>query len=218
MGMEKPMPDSIAQRKQDEEKFRRIGRLPPGQSLTLQFPVLHFGHIPSFDPQTWDFKVWGEVETPIHLPWKEFAELPRSKIQMDLHCVTRWSKMDTLWEGVQVKTLVEKGFLKIKPSAKFVIQHAENGFTTNIPLEVALADNFLMATHFDGEPITQDHGAPLRGVIGAIPEAPEIKTLYLWKGAKWLRGLEFSVVDKPGFWEQAGYHNEGDVWKEQRYG
>jgi DMSO/TMAO reductase YedYZ molybdopterin-dependent catalytic subunit len=212
------MEDSISQRKQDEERYRKTGRLPPGQSLTLQFPVLHFGHITPFDSQTWEFKIWGEVESLVLLSWNEFNELPRSKVQMDLHCVTRWSKMDTLWEGIRVKTLIEKGLLNIKPSAKFVIQHAENGFTTNIPLEVALADNFLMATHFDGEPITSEHGAPLRGVIGAIPEAPELKTLYFWKGAKWLRSLEFSAVDKPGFWEQAGYHNEADVWKEQRYG
>lgn len=212
------MEDSISQRKQDEEKYRIIGRLPPGQSLTLQFPVYHFGHIPSFDLQKWDFKFWGEVETPLQLSWKEFNDLPKTKIQLDLHCVTRWSKMDTLWEGIQVKTLVEKDLLVIKPSAKFVIQHAENGFTTNFPLEVALAEYFLLATHFNGEPISPDHGAPLRGVIGAIPEVPELKTLYLWKGAKWLRSLEFSSIDKPGFWEQAGYHNEADVWKEQRYG
>jgi DMSO/TMAO reductase YedYZ molybdopterin-dependent catalytic subunit len=212
------MEDSISQRKQDEEKYRIIGRLPSGQSLTLQFPVYHFGHIPSFDLQKWDFKFWGEVKTPLQLSWKEFNDLPKTKIQLDLHCVTRWSKMDTLWEGIQVKTLVEKDLLVIKPNARFVIQHADNGFTTNFPLEVALADNFILATHFNGDPITPDHGAPLRGVIGAIPKEPELKTLYLWKGAKWLRSLEFSSIDKPGFWEQAGYHNEADVWKEQRYG
>ena len=211
------MPDRITQRKQDEEGFRKNGRMPPGQSLTLQFPVLHFGNVPMFDPLTWDFKIWGEVESPVHFSWKEITELPRSKVRMDLHCVTRWSMMDTSWEGIRVSTLVEKGFLRIKPSAKFVIQHAENGFTTNFPLEVALAENFLIATHFNEEPITPEHGAPLRGVIGALPEVPELKTLYLWKGAKWLRGLEFSAFDKLGFWEQAGYHNEADVWKEQRY-
>jgi DMSO/TMAO reductase YedYZ molybdopterin-dependent catalytic subunit len=212
------MEDNISQRKQDEEKYRKIGRLPPGQSVTLQFPVYHFGQIPSFDLTTWDFKIWGEVDSPVQLSWIEFNKLPRSKLLMDLHCVTRWSRMNTWWEGIRVKTLIENGLLTLKSSAKFVIQHAENGFTTNFPLEVALADNFLMATHFNDEPITSDHGAPLRGVIGAIPEGPELKTLYLWKGAKWLRGLEFSAVDKPGFWEQAGYHNEADVWKEQRYG
>jgi len=218
MDVGKYMEDIIFQRKQDEERFRKIGRLPPGQSLTLHFPVYHFGHVPSFDLQKWDFNLWGEVESPVHLTWEEFSELPRSEVQMDLHCVTHWSKMDTLWDGIRVRTLVEKGLLKIKPSAKFVVQHAENGFTANIPLEVALADNFLMATHFEGEPISLEHGAPLRGVIGAIPEVPELKTLYFWKGAKWLRSLEFSAVDKPGFWEQSGYHNEADVWKEQRYG
>lgn len=212
------MEDSISQRKQDEEQYRKIGRLPPGQSLTLQFPVYHFGHIPSYNLEEWDFKIWGEVEAPLQLSWKEFNGLPKTRVQMDVHCVTRWSKMDTTWEGVQLKTIMADGRLAIKPSARFVIQHAENGFTTNFPLQIVLADNFLLATHFNGEPITPDHGAPLRGVIGALPQEPELKTLYLWKGAKWLRGLEFSAVDKPGFWEQAGYHNEADVWKEQRYG
>ena len=218
MKIDKSMEDSISQRKQDEEQFRKTGRLPPGQSLTLQFPVYHFGHVPSFDLEKWDFKLWGEVKPPVHLSWKEFNELPRSKVQMDLHCVTRWSKMETEWEGVRVRTLVENGLLDIKPSARFVIQHAENGFTTNFSLEVALADNFILATHFNGKPITPEHGAPLRGVIGAIPEILGLKTLYFWKGAKWLRSLEFSAADKPGFWEQAGYHNEADVWKQQRFG
>lgn len=212
------MEDSISQRKKQEEQLRKIGRLPPGQSLTLQFPVYHFGAVPPFDLQKWDFKLWGEVESPFQLSWNEFCELPRTTVRMDLHCVTHWSKMDTLWEGVRIRTLVEKGLLQIKPSARFVIQHAENGFSANIPLEVVLADNFLLVTHYNGEPITPEHGAPLRSVIGSLPEMPKLKTLYLWKGAKWLRSLEFSAIDRPGFWEQAGYHNEGDVWKEERYG
>jgi len=108
--------------------------------------------------------------------------------------------------------------IKPHPTTKFVIQHAEFGFTTNLPLEIVLADNFLMATHYNGEPITPDHGFPLRGVVGYIPGREDLKTPYFWKGAKWLRGLEFSVHDQPGFWEQAGYHNEADVWKEQRFG
>ena len=212
------MENTFLQRKQDEEHFRKIGRLPPGQSVTLQFPVLHFGPIPPFNPQKWVFKVWGEVESPFRLTWDEFNELPRTVLWMDIHCVTRWSKMDTMWEGVHIRTLVEKGSLRIKPSARFVIQHAENGFTTNTPLEIIQAENFLLATHFNGELLTPDHGAPLRGVIGAIPEKLDLKTLYFWKGAKWLRGLEFSAIDKPGFWEQAGYHNVGNVWKEERFG
>jgi DMSO/TMAO reductase YedYZ molybdopterin-dependent catalytic subunit len=132
--------------------------------------------------------------------------------------VTRWSKFDTAWEGVSVRTLIDQGFIQLKPTAGYVLQHAEYGFTVNLPLEVVLQDNFLLATHFDGEPISPDHGYPLRGVIGAIPQRDELTTPYFWKGAKWLRGLEFLRYDKPGFWEQAGYHNEADVWKEERFG
>jgi DMSO/TMAO reductase YedYZ molybdopterin-dependent catalytic subunit len=137
---------------------------------------------------------------------------------MDVHCVTRWSKFDTDWEGVSLGTLVEGGFIKLKPSAKFIIQHAEYGYTTNLPLEVGLSENFLMATHFNGEPLTPEHGFPLRGVVGFIKGKKDLFVPYLWKGAKWLRGLEFTQEDRPGFWEQAGYHNKADVWKEQRFG
>lgn len=135
---------------------------------------------------------------------------------MDIHCVTRWSKFDTEWEGVSLKDLTEAGILKLKPTARYVIQHAEYGFTANLPLDVVLQDNFLLATHFNGEPLTPEHGYPLRGVIGAIPGREDLKVTYFWKGAKWLRGLEFAQEDRPGFWERAGYHNEADVWKEQR--
>ena len=124
--------------------------------------------------------------------------------------------MDTEWEGVSLKILFDFGLVKPKPEAKFVIQHAEYGFTVNLPLEVINQENFLLATHYDGKPITADHGYPLRGVCGAIPGRKDLKDVYLWKGAKWLRGLEFSATDRPGFWEQAGYHNEADIWLEQR--
>ncbi len=150
--------------------------------------------------------------------WDQFQELPRTSVKMDIHCVTKWSKFDTEWEGVAVKTLVNEGLIKLKPEANYVVQHAEYGFTVNLPLEVVLAENFLLATHFNGVPLTPDHGYPLRGVVGHIPEREELPTPYLWKGAKWLRSLEFRASDKPGFWEQAGYHNEADVWKEQRFG
>jgi DMSO/TMAO reductase YedYZ molybdopterin-dependent catalytic subunit len=210
--------DGFFFRKADEDKMKKEGRLPPGQALTNKFPVLHYGPVPAFDPQTWDFRVWGEVEAPLVLTWDLFNQLPRTKLHMDIHCVTRWSKFDTDWEGVSVRTLLERGLVRLKPTAKFVVQHAEYGFTANLPLEVVLAENFLMATHFDGEPITPDHGYPLRGVVGAIPAQKELETPYFWKGAKWLRGLEFTAVDKPGFWEQAGYHNDADVWKEERFG
>ncbi|NPV75391.1 MAG: sulfite oxidase-like oxidoreductase [Anaerolineae bacterium] len=210
--------DSIFRRKEDEEKFRQEGRLPPGQAYTQRFPVLHYGPVPAFNPQTWDFRVWGEVETPLRLSWEEFNRLPRVALTMDIHCVTQWSKFDTIWEGVSVRMLVEQGLIRLKPTARFVMQHAEYGFTANLPLEVVLAENFLMATHFNGEPLSPDHGYPLRGVVGYLPSRPDLMTPYFWKGAKWLRGLEFMAEDRPGFWEQAGYHNNADVWKEERFG
>jgi DMSO/TMAO reductase YedYZ molybdopterin-dependent catalytic subunit len=191
--------------------------LPPGQFRTDGFPILNCGPIPTFNPATWDFRIWGAVEEPYSLSWDQLMTLPRVHVQMDLHCVTKWSKIKTDWEGIAVKTLIEHGFLKPKPQAKFVMQHADFGYTTNLPLAVILQENFLLATHFDGKPLTPEHGYPLRGVIGAIPGAKGIKDLYLWKGAKWLRGLEFMEEDRPGFWEANGYHNEGDVWLEQRF-
>lgn len=209
---------SIFRRKEEEERVRGEGRLPPGQSLTQKFPVLHYGPVPSFNPAAWDFRITGEVENPVSFTWAEFQQLPRTKLKMDIHCVTRWSKFDTEWEGVSVVQLVSQGIIKIKPSARFVLQIAEYGFTANLPLEVVLAENFLLATHFDREPITPDHGYPVRGIVGAIPGRDDLEVPYFWKGAKWLRGLQFMQNDRPGFWEQAGYHNEADVWKEQRFG
>lgn len=211
------MSDSFFRRKDDELKARSQGRLPPGQALTNKFPVLHYGPVPAFNPATWDFRVWGEVETPLRLSWDEFNQLPRTQLVMDIHCVTRWSKLDTRWEGVSLRVLIEQGIIKPLPAAAHVLQHAEYGFTANLPLEVCLQENFLLATHFDGQPISPDHGYPLRGIIGAISGRDELTVPYFWKGAKWLRGLEFMTQDRLGFWEQAGYHNEADVWKEQRY-
>jgi len=210
--------DGIFKRKTVEDQSRKSGRLPPGQSLTQKFPVLHYGPVPAFNPAAWDFRIWGEVEEDKSWTWNEFNQLPRTTLKMDIHCVTRWSKLDTTWEGVSVRVLIDQGLVKPKPSAKYVLQHAEYGFTVNLPLEIVLAENFLLATHFNGEPITPEHGAPLRGVVGFIPGRDDIMTPYFWKGAKWLRGLELMAHDRPGFWEQAGYHNEADVWKEERFG
>jgi len=204
-------------RRKQEERIRRENRLPPGQALTLKFPVLHYGPVPPFNPATWDLRIWGEVENEVRWTWEEFNRLPRTRVTMDIHCVTRWSKADTLWEGVSIRALVDQGLVQLKPAAQYVMQHAEYGFTVNIPLEVALQDNFLLATHFNGEPLTPDHGYPLRGVVGAIPGRGELQTPYFWKGAKWLRGLEFMSRDRLGFWEQAGYSNSADVWKEERF-
>ena len=212
------MSDSIFQRRDQENRLRQEGRLPPGQSLTQKFPVLHYGAVPRFNSATWDFRIWGEVEKEIRWSWDEFNRLPRTRIVMDIHCVTRWSKFDTEWEGISVQKLVAEGIIRPTPHARYVIEHAEHGFTANLPLEVVLADNFLLATHYQGEPITPDHGYPVRGVVGYIPARNNLFTPYFWKGAKWLRGLEFRQDDQPGFWEQAGYHNEADIWKEQRFG
>lgn len=209
--------NNVFQRRDEEQRIRDEGRLPPGQSLTQKFPVLHYGPVPRFNPATWDLRIFGEVEQEVRWTWDEFNRLPRRKVVMDLHCVTRWSKFDTEWEGVHLRDLIEAGLLRLRPNARYVVQHAEYGFTVNLPLEVALADNFLLATHFDGQPLSPDHGYPLRGVVGYIKGRKDLFTPYLWKGAKWLRGLEFLEHDKPGFWEQAGYHNEADVWTEQRF-
>ncbi len=200
-----------------EGRISQEGRLPPGQSLTVKFPVLHYGPVPTFDPSTWTFRVWGEVEQEVTWTWDEFLELPRTKIKMDIHCVTRWSKFDTEWEGVSLQMLMQQEIIKVKPAAKFLLQHCEYGYSTNMPISIAISDNFLLATHFDGQPLTPDHGYPLRGVVGAIPGREDLKDIYLWKGGKWLRGLEFMPEDRLGFWEQAGYHNVADVWDEQRF-
>ena len=208
---------NILSRKDEEEQVRREGRLPPGQALTNRFPVLHYGPVPRFNPATWDLRVFGEVEEEKRWTWEEFNQLPRAKVKMDIHCVTRWSKFDTEWEGVALRTLVDQGLIRLKPTAHYLLQHCEYGFTVNIPVEVALADNFLLATHFDGQPLDADHGYPLRGVVGNIVGRDDLKTPYLWKGGKWLRALEFLAKDRLGFWEHAGYHNEADVWKEQRF-
>jgi DMSO/TMAO reductase YedYZ molybdopterin-dependent catalytic subunit len=204
-------------RRQAEEAVRREGRLPPGQALTQKFPVLHYGPVPSFNPATWDLRVFGEVEEPKRWTWDEFNQLPRARRVMDIHCVTRWSKFDTEWEGVALKDLIDQGIIRPKLTAHFLMQHCEYGFTVNIPLEVALAETFLMATHYGGQPLTPDHGYPLRGIVGFVRGRQDLETPYFWKGGKWLRGLEFMREDRLGFWEEAGYHNRADVWKEERF-
>ncbi len=209
---------SVFGRREQEEQVRQEGRLPPGQSLTQKFPVLHYGPVPRFSPATWDFRILGEVEEEKRWNWEEFNQLPRTKVVMDIHCVTRWSKFDTEWEGVTVRALIDAGIIKLKPTARYVVEHAEYGYTTNLPLSVVLQDNFIMATHFNGEPLEPDHGYPLRGVVGHIVGKNDLIDPYFWKGAKWLRGLEFLAEDRPGFWERAGYHNEADIWKEERFG
>ncbi len=194
-------------RRQQEEQVKKEGRLPPGQSLTQKFPVLTYGPNPPFDPATWDMKVWGEVENEMRWSWDEFLQIPTRTITVDIHCVTRWSKFDTTWEGVPFNEFVN--LFGVKPSARYVIAHCDYGYTTNVTLEEMMDDDVLLAYKYDGQWLEADHGAPVRTLV---------PKLYFWKSAKFLRGLEFSAVDKPGFWEQAGYHNHGDPFKEERYG
>jgi len=192
--------------KELERRMLAEKRLPPGQSATLKWPVLHYGSVPRFDPQTWDFRVWGAMETPLRFTWEDFSALPRSRITSDFHCVTRWSRFDNHWEGVLFRELLRR--LRLKPEAKYALIHAEQGFTANVPLSDLDRENVLLATHHDGQPLTAEHGYPLRLIV---------PHLYAWKSVKWVRGLEFLEHDAPGFWEQNGYHMYGDPWKEQRF-
>jgi DMSO/TMAO reductase YedYZ molybdopterin-dependent catalytic subunit len=182
-------------------------RLPPGQYLTEKWPVLHAGTVPHTDLATWDFKLFGEVEEPVTLSYDELKALPQTEITTDIHCVTRWSRFDTSFRGVHWRELAK--LVRPKPNAHFVVAHAEQGFTSNLPLEPLTADNALVAWEADGEELTPEHGWPLRLVV---------PSRYFWKSAKWLRGLELLDHDEPGFWERYGYHNEADYWLEQRYG
>jgi DMSO/TMAO reductase YedYZ molybdopterin-dependent catalytic subunit len=181
-------------------------RLPPGQYLTDKWPVLHAGSVPQTDLETWDFKVYGEVENPVTLSWEELQALPSKEIELDIHCVTRWSRFDARFRGVHWSELAK--LVQPRPRGRYVVAQAEQGFTANVPLRALEDKEALIAYEADGEPLTPDHGWPLRLVI---------PTKYFWKSAKWLRGLELVEQDQPGFWERYGYHNEADYWKEERY-
>jgi len=181
-------------------------RLPPGQILTEKWPVLHYGSVPRVDLEKWDFRVFGMVERPQRWTWQEFQALPRVQVKSDIHCVTRWSRYDNLWEGVAVREVLDRA--GARKEAKFAIAHAEHGFTANLPLSELLHDDVLLADRHDGEPLAPDHGWPLRLVV---------PRRYFWKSAKWIRGLEIVEQDQPGFWERNGYHNEADPWREERF-
>lgn len=186
--------------------MRAAGRLPPGQSLTLKWPVLQAGSVPRFDPTTWDFRVFGSVEEPLRFSWAEFSNLPQSEVLADMHCVTRWSRFDVRWEGVAFTEVMK--LAAVKAGAKFVMVQAEQGYTANVPLSDLLQPTTLFALKHNGEPLPADHGYPVRLVV---------PHLYAWKSVKWVRGIEFMAADAPGFWEQNGYHIYGDPFKEQRY-
>jgi len=197
-------------RSKAEKKVVELGydpaRLPPGQYLTEKWPVLHAGDIPHVDLATWDFKVWGEVEQPLTLSWGEFSALPTVEVTEDIHCVTRWSRFDATFSGVAWSTIKER--VLPRPGPGYAIAHSEHGFTANVPARFLDMEGAVLATHADGEPLTPEHGWPLRLIVPGK---------YFWKSAKWLRGIELSATDKPGFWERYGYHNDADPFLEQRY-
>jgi DMSO/TMAO reductase YedYZ molybdopterin-dependent catalytic subunit len=181
-------------------------RIPPGQYFTEKWPVLHYGSVPPTDLATWNFKVWGEVEQPFSFTWDEFKAMPRKAVHTDIHCVTRWSRLDADFEGVPIQHILERA--QLKDSARFVLAHSEQGYTANMPLEVLDDDDVLLCDVADGAPLTPDHGYPLRLLV---PKK------YFWKSAKWIRGLQFLTHDQLGFWERYGYNNNADPWKEERF-
>jgi DMSO/TMAO reductase YedYZ molybdopterin-dependent catalytic subunit len=182
-------------------------RLPPGQIVTRKWPVLHYGTVPAFDAAAWRFRIHGLVERPIELTWSELLALPRQETVCDIHCVTRWSRYDNVFEGVPVRALLDRA--GVRPNARYALVHAEHGYTTNVPLEdFDRAENLVALSH-NGEPLPPEHGGPVRLVV---------PHLYFWKSAKWVRGFELLEEDYPGFWEQNGYHMRGDPWREERYG
>lgn len=187
----------------DPEKARR---LPPGQSITYKWPVLHTGDAPSIDLATWRLRAWGAVEREVEWSWEEFLALPQTTMTSDMHCVTRWTRLDNRWDGVATRELLAR--VPVLPDARFVLVHAYGGYTTNLPLESFRAEDSILAHHHEGAPLSVEHGWPLRLVV---------PRLYLWKSAKWVHGIEFLAKDQLGFWEENGYHARGDPWREERY-
>ncbi len=182
-------------------------RVPPGQTVTEGFPVLHYGNVPYYnDMSKWNMRLFGLVEEEITIPYKEIMATPRTEFANDIHCVTTWSKLDNVWEGIPVATIMNK--VKLKAEAHYVMLHAEHGWSTNLPIEDFLRETSFFAIKHNGQLLTPEHGYPVRMVV---------PHLYFWKSAKWLRGIEFMEKDKPGFWEKNGYHMYGDPWLSQRY-
>ena len=180
------------------------GRVPPGQYVTSDFPVLSAGPTPHRPLENWSFSIEGEVDEPLRWSWDEFRALPSETVTKDIHCVTKWSKLDTTWEGVSVDTLLEG----VETTAEFVVAICDGGYTTNLPLEDVTGGKAWVAFGYDGDDLEPEHGGPARLLV---------PHLYFWKSAKWVRGLQLRLEDEPGFWEGYGYHNYGDPWLEQRY-
>ena len=181
-------------------------RVPPGQAVTTKWPVLTYGATPRFNPRTWTFRCFGLVEEDASWTWEEFQKLPMTSVTCDIHCVTRWSRLDNRFEGVHIREIMKR--VSLQPGAGYALIHADPGYTTNLALADLVDDDVLLAVKHDGRPLDPDHGGPLRLVV---------PKLYFWKSAKWLRGFEFLDVNPPGFWEVNGYHMRGDPWKEERY-
>jgi len=182
-------------------------KTPPGQVATAKFPVLTEGETPSVSTAEWRFHVWGEVEEERFWNWEEFMQLPQTTLRADFHCVTRWSRFDDDWTGVLFKDLAKS--LRVKPAARFVMQYAYGGYTTNNALDAMMNEDFLFAHTFNGRPLPREHGGPMRVFT---------PRRYAWKGAKWVNGLEFMAKDRPGFWELSGYNTPADPWNEERFG
>jgi DMSO/TMAO reductase YedYZ molybdopterin-dependent catalytic subunit len=182
------------------------GRVPPGQYLTERFPVLTYGRNPAYELDDWSLSIWGEVEEPYSLRWDELMALEQVTVTTDIHCVTRWSKLDTTWTGVRVRDVLDRA--RVTPEGRFVMAHCDGGYTTNVPLDALYDDDVLLAHQYDGKPLEHDHGAPLRLLV---PKR------YFWKSAKFVRQLEVMAEDRQGFWELNGYHNDADPWTEQRH-
>ena len=182
-------------------------RLPPGQKEVKNWPVLDLGLQPEIDKASWRLSIDGLVELPAVLTFEQFLALPQTEEVSDIHCVTQWSRYDNHWKGVSARDVV--ALVRPKDEARHVIFHSHDGYTTNVRREVFEADDVIMASQWEGQPLTREHGGPVRIVIPRF---------YFWKSAKWVKRIEFSRDDKPGFWEVRGYHNEGDPWKEERYG
>lgn len=192
--------------RQDSSIEPLAGRVPPGQSLTRDFPVLHYGPVPVVNLARWNLRIYGLVAYAPTLTWEQFCRLPRKEATLDIHCVTRWSKLDTTWSGVDALALLEE--VKPLPHARFIIAECEYGFTTSVPIDVFAQPQTLLADTYEGKPLTPEHGYPLRLLIPGR---------YFWKSAKWLRALKFAAQDELGFWERNGYHNNADPWKEERF-
>ncbi len=208
-GEEVPSADSLPDGVVVSPDTRRAVRIPPGQSRTQKWPVLDASGAPHIDLARWRLSFSGLIASPASWSWDEFQDLPRTRVFADFHCVTRWSRLGNLWEGVSTRELVRRAG-GVRPEARFVLVHGyDRGWTTNLPLADFLAEDSLVATHHDGEPLTAEHGGPARLIVPG---------LYAWKSAKWIAAAEFIEDDVPGFWEKNGYHMRGDPWSQERYG